>query len=142
MADWTRPVGRGEICAAEHSTPEKFREPGVHGAVLTEALSSRFAAQIQVSTDYDLARSLGIEPKAVRAAENLATRQASGEIGWAPQLRELIDFQRIARVLGQSAAVANLTGIAPEEDRDVVAQVVASAFATDRVAPLALGRQI
>jgi hypothetical protein len=68
----------------ERSVRQKFREPGVHGAVLTEALASRFAAQIQVSTDYDLARALKIDPRAVRAARNLATRQASGEIGWAP----------------------------------------------------------
>jgi hypothetical protein len=33
--------------------------PGVHGAVLTEALSSRFTFQFEVATDYDLARSLG-----------------------------------------------------------------------------------
>ena len=62
----------------------KFREPGVHGAVLTEALACRFAAQIQVSTDCDLARGLKIDQKAVQVARNLATRQASGEIGWAP----------------------------------------------------------
>ncbi len=120
----------------------KFREPGVHGAVLTEALSSRFSAQIQVSTDYDLARALSIDPRAVRAAQNLATRQANGEIGWAPQLRELIAYQRIARVLTPEAAIANLVGIAPEEDRDVVAATVASAFGIASVTPLALGRQI
>jgi hypothetical protein len=33
--------------------------PGVYGAVLTEALSSRFAVQIHVGTDDDLARSSG-----------------------------------------------------------------------------------
>jgi nitric oxide reductase NorQ protein len=115
--------------------------PGVHGAVLTEALASRFAAQIQVSTDYDLARALKIDPKAVQVARNLATRQASGEIGWAPQLRELIAYQRIADVLGADAAVANLVGIAPEEDRDVVAAAVAAVFGR-RINPLALGRQI
>src|SRR5215472_15798506 len=115
--------------------------PGVHGAVLTEALASRFAAQIQVSTDYDLARVLKIDPKAVQVARHLATRQASGEIGWAPQLRELIAYQRIADVLGAEAAVANLVGIAPEEDRDVVAAAVAAVFGR-RINPLALGRQI
>jgi len=115
--------------------------PGVHGAVLTEALSSRFALQVKVSTDYDLARSLKIEPRAIRAAQNLAARQASGEIGWAPQLRELIAFQRIAGVLGDDAAIANLIGIAPEEDRDVVAQVTTAVFGK-HTAPLALGRQI
>ena len=40
--------------------------PGVHGAILTEALSSRFAIKIKVSTDYDLARDLGIDPRAVK----------------------------------------------------------------------------
>jgi hypothetical protein len=84
---------------------------------------------------------LRIDQKAVRVAQNLATRQASGEIGWAPQLRELIAYQRIADVLGADAAVANLVGIAPEEDRDVVAATVATVFGR-RVTPLALGRQI
>jgi len=115
--------------------------PGVHGAVLTEALSSRFSVQIQVATDYDLARSLKIEPRAVTVARNLAARQARGEIGWAPQLRELIAFDKIAGVLGTDAAVANLTGIAPEEDRDAVTEVAAKVFGRP-VTPLALGRQI
>ncbi|HZR53664.1 MAG TPA: AAA family ATPase [Streptosporangiaceae bacterium] len=110
--------------------------PGVHGAVLTEALASRFAVQVQVSTDFDLARSLKIDPRAIRAAQNLATRKANGDIGWAP-----LAFRRIAEVLGDDAAIANLVGIAPEEDRDVVAQVAASVFGKPAT-PLALGRQI
>ncbi len=114
--------------------------PGVHGAVLTDALSSRFAAQIHVSTDYELATKLNIEPKAVRVAKNLAARQEKGEIGWAPQLRELIAFNRIADVLGTNAAAGNLVGIAPEEDRDVVAEAVRNTFGAN-VAPLSLGAQ-
>jgi hypothetical protein len=58
--------------------------PGVHGAVLTEALASRFAVQIQVATDYDLAAGLKVNPRAVRVARNLASRQSAGEVGWAP----------------------------------------------------------
>jgi nitric oxide reductase NorQ protein len=115
--------------------------PGVHGAVLTDALSSRFSAQIHVSTDYDLARQLKIDSRAVRVARNLATRHAKGEIGWAPQLRELIAFERIAAVLGPQAAAGNLIGIAPAQDRDAVAAVVTAAFGAT-VAPLSLGRQI
>ncbi|QFZ18494.1 AAA family ATPase [Saccharothrix syringae] len=115
--------------------------PGVHGAILTDALSSRFSAQIQVSTDYDLATQLRIDKRAVKVARNLATRQARGEIGWAPQLRELIAFQKIAGVLGADAAAGNLVGIAPEEDRDVVAAAVKAAFGTT-VEPLALGTRI
>ncbi|MWA02765.1 AAA domain-containing protein [Actinomadura sp. LD22] len=133
---------KGEtITAAEGFYVVAGHNPGVHGAVLTEALASRFAAQIQVSTDYDLATTLKIEPRAIRIARNLARRQASGEIGWAPQLRELIAFQKMTKVLGPDAAVANLVGIAPEEDRDMVAEVISSVYGR-AVTPLALGRQL
>ena len=116
--------------------------PGVHGAILTEALSSRFSVQVRVSTDYDLAHALRIDPRAIRAARDLAAQQASGEIGWAPQLRELLAFAKVAAILGEAAAIANLVGIAPEEDADAVAEVVAKAFGKKTVAPLALGRQL
>jgi nitric oxide reductase NorQ protein len=116
--------------------------PGVHGAILTEALSSRFSVQVRVSTDYDLAHALKIDPRAIRAARDLAARQASGEIGWAPQLRELLAYAKVAAILGENAAIANLAGIAPEEDRDAVAEAVGKAFGRKPPAPLALGRQI
>lgn len=115
--------------------------PNVHGAILTEALSSRFSVQVSVSTDYELARSLGIDSRAITAARNLATRQASGEIGWAPQLRELLAFAKVTAILGERAALANLAGVAPEEDRDIVATVLARTFGKT-VTPLGLGRQI
>jgi hypothetical protein len=115
--------------------------PGVHGAVLSDALSSRFAAQIRVSTDYDLAEALGIDRRAVRVARNLAARQTAGEVGWAPQLRELIAFASIAEVLGDRAAAGNLIGQAPEEDRDTVASVVTNTFGA-AVTPLSLGPRI
>ena len=44
------------------------------------------------------------------------------------------------KVLGEAAAIANLVGIAPEEDRDVVADAVAKAFARKAVAPLSAYR--
>ena len=116
--------------------------PGVHGAILTEALSSRFSVQVRVSTDYDLAHALKIDPRAIKAAKDLAAQQANGEIGWAPQLRELLAFAKVAAILGLDAAIANLVGIAPEEDADAVAEAVAKAFGRKAVAPLALGRQI
>jgi len=116
--------------------------PGVHGAILTEALSSRFSVQVRVSTDYDLAHALKIDSRAIKAARDLAARQASGEIGWAPQLRELLAYAKVAAILGENAAIANLAGIAPEEDRDAVAEAVAKAFGKKAVAPLALGRQL
>jgi nitric oxide reductase NorQ protein len=133
---------KGEaITAADGFYVVAGHNPGVHGAVLTEALSSRFSFQFEVATDYDLARSLGIDPRAITAARNLATRQANGETGWAPQLRELLAFAKITKIFGLDTALANLAGVAPAEDRDVVAGALAKTFGKT-VAPLALGRQI
>jgi nitric oxide reductase NorQ protein len=129
------------ITAAEGFYVIAGHNPGVHGAVLTEALASRFAAQIRVSTDYDLARTLKIDSRAIKVARNLAARVEHGVIGWAPQLRELIAYQKIARVLGTEAAVANLIGIVPEEDRDEAADVIRSVYGQS-ITPLALGRQL
>jgi nitric oxide reductase NorQ protein len=73
---------KGEtITAADGFYVVAGHNPGVHGAVLTEALSSRFTFQFDVATDYELARSLGIDSRAITAARNLATRQANGETG-------------------------------------------------------------
>ena len=133
---------KGEtITAADGFYVVAGHNPGVHGAVLTEALSSRFTFQFDVATDFDLARSLGIDSRAITAARNLATRQANGEIGWAPQLRELLAFAKISRIFGLDTALANLAGVAPAEDRDAVADTLAKTFGKT-VAPLSLGRQI
>ena len=92
---------KGEaITAADGFYVVAGHNPGVHGAVLTEALSSRFTFQFDVATDYELARSLGIDSRAITAARNLATRQANGETGWAPQLRELLAFAKVTRISG------------------------------------------
>lgn len=133
---------KGEtITAAEGFYVIAGHNPGVHGAVLTEALASRFSVQIQVGSDYDLAAALKINRTAVRIARNIAARQQTGEVGWAPQLRELIAFSKIADVLGADAAFANLVGIAPLEDRDTIAEIVAKATGRP-VSALALGRQL
>jgi len=133
---------KGEtITAADGFYVVAGHNPGVHGAVLTQALSSRFTFQFDVATDFDLARSLGIDSRAITAARNLATRQASGETGWAPQLRELLAFAKVTKIFGLDTALANLAGVAPAEDRDVVADTLAKTFGKT-VRPLALGRQI
>ncbi|MFD0405304.1 AAA family ATPase [Kitasatospora sp. NPDC127116] len=116
--------------------------PGVHGAVLTEALASRFSVQIQVGTDYDLALALKIDARVVRVARNLARQVELGELGWAPQLRELLSYQKAEAVLGTKAALGNLVGIAPLEDRDAVAAAVSKIAGVQQVAPLTLGRQL
>ncbi|UGT65082.1 AAA family ATPase [Nocardia asteroides] len=132
----------GEVVKAE---PGFFvvagHNPGVHGAVLSDALASRFAFQVAVGSDYDLATQLGVDRHAVKVARALATRQDKGEVGWAPQLRELLAFAKIAAATDQATALANLVGAAPEEDRDVVAAVVKSVCGRNH-APLALGPRL
>ncbi|RBO79799.1 AAA family ATPase [Nocardia puris] len=115
--------------------------PGVHGAILSDALSSRFAFQVRVVSDLDLATQLGVERRAVKVARELAARQAKGEVGWAPQLRELLAFRKIADATDPDTAMANLLGAAPEEDRDVVAAVMRTVCGTTHT-PLALGPRL
>jgi hypothetical protein len=74
-----------------------FREPGVHGAILTEALASRFGVHIEVTTDWDLARHLGVPRPAVDAAIALNEQLAAGTVSWAPQLREMLGFAQVAK---------------------------------------------
>ncbi len=114
--------------------------PGVHGAILTEALASRFDVHIEVTTDWDLARHLGVPRPAVEAAISLNADLGAGRVGWAPQLRELLGFTRVSKTLGPAAAVANLVGRAPIEDREQVLTALKQRFGTD-INPLTLGKQ-
>src|SRR5258706_4633531 len=104
--------------------------PGVHGAILTEALASRFGVHIEVTTDWELARHLGVPAAAVNAAVALNQDLAAGKLSWAPQLREMLGFARVRRTLGLAAAVANLAGIAPEDDRPQVITSLTTHFGT------------
>jgi MoxR-like ATPase len=114
--------------------------PGVHGAVLTEALASRFTVHIEVTTDWDLARRLGVPAPAVAAAIDLNAELAAGRLTSAPQLRELLGFARVRQTLGLAAAVANLAGRAPEDDRPEVIAALSKHFAIT-VSALTLGKQ-
>ncbi|MEU1606062.1 AAA family ATPase [Micromonospora matsumotoense] len=114
--------------------------PGVHGAILTEALASRFDVHIEVTTDFDLARHLGVPLPAVETAILLNSDLAAGRISWAPQLRELLGFTRVSKTLGRAAAVANLAGRAPAEDREHVLAALRQRFGAD-ITPLTLGKQ-
>ncbi|WP_326550130.1 AAA family ATPase [Micromonospora sp. NBC_01813] len=114
--------------------------PGVHGAVLTEALASRFGVHIEVTTDWDLARRLGVAAPAVAAAIDLNTELAAGTVTWAPQLRELLGFARLHKTLSLATAVSNLAGRAPDHDRDAVIKALTTHFGTT-VTTLSLGPQ-
>ncbi|AXO37036.1 AAA family ATPase [Micromonospora echinospora] len=114
--------------------------PGVHGAVLTEALASRFTVHLHVTTDWDLARQLGVPKPVVAAAMDLNADLAAGKTVWAPQLRELLGFVTVRDQLGMSAALANLAGIAPQDARDDVTAALSRHTGTP-ITALALGKR-
>lgn len=108
--------------------------PNAPGARMSEALLSRFSVQVEVTTDYALAKRMGVNNDAVKTANNLATKLAEGQISWAPQLRELLDFKKVEEMLGTETACRNLISTAPEMDRPKVKDVVSRTFAKELTA--------
>jgi MoxR-like ATPases len=115
---------RGIVTAAEGFYIASACNPNAPGARLSEAIVSRFLLQFEVTTDYALAKKLGVPAKLVTAAQNLQRKYDSGEVGWAPQLRECIAFRDVAKVLGEEVALRNVIAGAPEIDRPVVQDVL------------------
>lgn len=149
--------GRGEVTVKEHvvnGKPEVVKaqagfyviaahNPGVTGAILTDALSSRFIAQVWVETDLELAASLGVPDKMLKLIRNLRTQRDKEDNGlWVPQLREMLAFRDLALQWGEIAAAANLLGIAPEgPDRDAMADKMRVVFGKE-ITRLELGTQL
>lgn len=105
--------------------------PNAPGVRLSEALLSRFTLQVEMTTDWNLARKLGVSTTMVTCAQNLAKKQASQEVSWAPQMRELLAFRDISEQFGTQFAIGNLLAAAPEIDRPVVADVLSRAFGSE-----------
>lgn len=102
--------------------------PNAPGVRLSEALLSRFRMHVEMTTDWVLARKLGVPATLVTAAQNLAKKQTSAEVSWAPQMRELLAFRDIAAKFGTKFALSNLVASAPEHDRPVVSDVLGRAY--------------
>lgn len=102
--------------------------PDVPGAVMSDALLSRFPMQIEVTTDYDMLRKLGVDKDIVTVASNLAKQCESGTIIKAPQTRELLAFKKIKETFGLEAALANFIGSADPNDEDIYRSTVSSAY--------------
>lgn len=140
--------GRGQITVKAHrgesvtAAPGFFvvagHNPGVRGAVLSEALASRFQVQISVESDADLAREVGVETQMVSVAQELARMETTGAISRAPQLRDLLAYRDLQSVLGSEAALANLVGCLPAEDHEAVIGVIERTYGLT-VNPLTLG---
>ena len=98
--------------------------PNAPGVRLSEALLSRFTLQVEMTTDWSLAKKLGVPQYLITAASNLWKKQENNEVSWSPQMRELLAFRDIEATFGQQFAIQNLLASAPEIDRPVVADVI------------------
>lgn len=124
---------RGTIKVHENFYVVSATNPNAPGVRLSEALLSRFQLQAELTTDWALAKKLGVPATMVSVAQNLykRTQGESAEISWSPQMRELLGFRDTAEIFGTEFAISNLIASAPEIDRDVVVDVVARAFGAE-----------
>lgn len=108
--------------------------PNAPGVRISEALISRFPLQVEVMTDYIMAQNkLKLNPKMVNVASNMAKKVSKDEADWAPQMRELIDFERLSRVYGEEFAIRNLLAAAPITDRPKLADQIQRVFGDEYV---------
>lgn len=114
---------RGTIKAKDGFFVVAATNPNAPGVRLSEALLSRFALQVEMTTDWSLARKLGVPTQMVTVGQNLSKKRQANEVSWAPQMRELLAYRDIEKLFGTKFAVANLLAAAPELDRPVVADV-------------------
>jgi len=122
---------RGTIVAHPDFYVVAATNPNAPGVRLSEALLSRFTIQVEMTTDWNLSRKLGVSTTMVTCAQNLAKKQVSQEVSWAPQMRELLAFRDISTEFGTTFAISNLLAAAPEMDRPIVADVLSRAFGSE-----------
>lgn len=102
--------------------------PGAPGAILSEALASRFLVQFEVESDLSLAMEMGVARTVIRAARNMRKRRREGSVTWAPEMRELLAYQRVSETLGRRAAAENLVAIAPPEAQEALIEALGNSF--------------
>lgn len=122
---------RGAVAIKDGFYVTAATNPNAPGVRLSEALLSRFTLQVEMTTDWSLAKKLGVPNYLITAAMNLSKKVESGETSWSPQMRELLAFRDIEATFGQQFAIQNLLASAPEIDRPVVADVVSRAVGAE-----------
>lgn len=128
---------RGIIKAKSGFMVVAATNPHAPGVRISEALTSRFVAQAQMNTDWEVARKLGLDDNIAAAMENLDVKRNAGEISGSPQMREALGFIKAEAVFGRELALANLVAASHENDRDVISDVLSRAVGSP-VAALSL----
>jgi len=119
---------RGTVKAQSGFYVVAATNPNAPGVRLSEALLSRFLLQVEMTTDWSLARKLGVPTQMVTVGQNLSKKWTSNEVSWCPQMRELLGFRDIETRFGTKFAISNLLAAAPEIDRPTVADVFSRVY--------------
>jgi hypothetical protein len=107
------------------------------GSKLSDAMKRRFPHQATVSTDWDLARAMGVDAIIVDIAATMDARLTSqnASLTWAPQFSELIAFKQLHEEWGKDFAVRNLMTLVPEQDREEVRELMSNFIPLDMLRP-------
>lgn len=119
---------RGVVKGAEGFLVYGACNPNVPGAVMSDALISRFPIQIEMTTDWDLASKLGVGKQITQVCRNLNLKAKNGEMIAAPQLRELLAFMKVEAKFGTDLALKNFYNAIRPEDKEIAAGVIESVF--------------
>lgn len=130
---------RGSIKAEDGFMVFGACNPNVPGAIMSDALLSRFQVHIEVKTDWDLARKLGAPIKIIVVAKNLQSRADEGSVVAPPQLREVLTYRDVEKLYGTDVAAANFIAQARPEDRSAFSDAIEGVFKADRTSPLTFG---
>lgn len=124
---------RGTITAAEGFHIIGATNPNAPGVRMSEALLSRFAVHVEVTTDWNLAIKLGVPSKIVGIAQRLSNMQKDNQIMWSPQFRELLAFRDIQKKFDETFAVSNLLAVCPAPDRAQVQETLSKVYGSKAV---------
>ena len=114
--------------AAEGFMVIAAHNPGTIGAVLSEALKSRFSISFEVKTDYTLAsKEYKLPAKFKRVCQKIAQNRSSHIVTWAPEMRDLRDYANVKKSFGSSFALDNLIRKAPDGEQKVIAGLFSEA---------------
>ncbi|MCZ4589646.1 AAA family ATPase [Rhodococcus opacus] len=122
-----------------------YNEYGQGVRPLDDAIKRRFPIAIEVSADFTAAEAAGVDPKLIKVARNLHTRNAEekndGGLGcWVPQIADLLVTQKVLDAgLGLEIALATmLTACTDPDSVECVQDAITDVYGMG-VQPLALG---
>jgi nitric oxide reductase NorQ protein len=119
---------RGEVLAQPGFAVIGACNPNVPGAQMSDALLSRFAIHVEMTTDWSLCAKLGIGSKIVQVVRNLNDKYTKGELTAAPQLREMLQFRDVSAKFGEQFALRNFLAQVRAENRSIAEATVEAVF--------------